>query len=65
MENPYSDAELIKVDTLQEELQRLSDPSVSPQLLDFIEFLLVIDPSKISLRILCDNGAMFIKVLQP
>lgn len=46
MENPHDGTELIKIGTLREELQRLSDPPVSPQLLDFIEFLLVIDPRK-------------------
>jgi serine/threonine protein kinase len=34
---------LIKVNTLRQELQPLSDPPVSTQLLDFIDYLLVID----------------------
>jgi serine/threonine protein kinase len=46
MENPHDGTMLIKKSTLREELQRLSDPSVSPDLLDFIEFLLVVDHSK-------------------
>jgi serine/threonine protein kinase len=37
---------LIKVGTLRQELQSLSDPSVSTQLLDFIDYLLVIDMAK-------------------
>jgi hypothetical protein len=45
MENPHDGTMLIKKSTLREELQRLSDPSVSPDLLDFIEFLLVVDHS--------------------
>jgi len=46
MENPHNGTDLIRIGTLREELQRLSDPPVSPQLLDFIEFLLVTDHSK-------------------
>jgi serine/threonine protein kinase len=46
MENPHDGTMLIKKSTLRKELQRLSDPSVSPDLLDFIEFLLVVDHSK-------------------
>ena len=46
MENPHDGTMLIKKSTLREELQRLSDPSVSSDLLDFIEFLLVVDHSK-------------------
>ncbi|MCJ1259168.1 hypothetical protein MMC24_007004 [Lignoscripta atroalba] len=46
MDNPHDGLKLIKGGTLREELQRLSDPSVSPQLLDFIEALLVVDHSK-------------------
>ncbi|RDL42155.1 uncharacterized protein BP5553_02134 [Venustampulla echinocandica] len=37
---------LIKVGTLRQELQSLSDPSVSTRLLDFIDYLLVIDMAK-------------------
>jgi hypothetical protein len=37
---------LIKVGTLRQELQSLSDPSVSTQLLDFIDYLLVIEMAK-------------------
>lgn len=37
---------LIKVDTLRQELQSLSDPSVSTQLLKFIDYLLVIEMAK-------------------
>lgn len=37
---------LIKVGTLRHELQSLSGPSVSTQLLDFIDYLLVIDMAK-------------------
>ena len=46
MENPYDGMDLIKVRALREELQRLSDPPVSLQLLEFIEFLLVVDHKK-------------------
>jgi len=46
MENPHDGTMLIKKSNLREELQRLSNPSVSPDLLDFIEFLLVVDHSK-------------------
>lgn len=46
MDNPHDGTMLMKGGTLREELQRLSDPSVSPQLLDFIESLLVVDHSK-------------------
>jgi hypothetical protein len=37
---------LIKVGTLRQELQSFSDPSVLTQLLDFIDYLLVIDIAK-------------------
>lgn len=37
---------LIKVGTLRQELQSLSDPSVSTQLLDFIDYLLVVDMAR-------------------
>jgi hypothetical protein len=37
---------LIKVGTLRQELQSLSGPSVSTQLLDFTEYLLIIDMAK-------------------
>lgn len=43
MNNPHDGTKLIKSGTLREELQRLSDPFVSPQLVDFIETLLVED----------------------
>jgi len=46
MENPHDGTNLIKGGTLREELQQLSDPSVSPQLLEFIEYLLVVDHNK-------------------
>jgi len=46
MDNPHDGMKLIKGGTLWEELQRLSDPPTSPQLLDFIESLLVVDHSK-------------------
>jgi serine/threonine protein kinase len=46
MDNPHDGTKLIKGGTLREELQQLSDPPVSPQLLDFIEYLLVVDHSK-------------------
>ena len=46
MENPHLGTKLIEEGTLREELQRLSDPSVSLQILDFIESLLVVDHSK-------------------
>ncbi|KAK0103328.1 hypothetical protein ONS95_005357 [Cadophora gregata] len=37
---------LIKVGTLRQELQSLSGPSVSTQLLDFIDYLLVVDMAR-------------------
>lgn len=37
---------LIKVGTWREELERISDPCVSRELLDFIEYLLVVDMEK-------------------
>lgn len=46
MDNPHDGKDLIKVGSLREELERLSDPSVSLQLLDFLEYLLVIDLNK-------------------
>ena len=46
MDNPHDGTRLIKGGTLREELQRLPKPSVSLELLDFIESLLVIDHSK-------------------
>lgn len=46
MDNPHDGTKLIKGGTLREELQRLSDPPASPQLLEFIESLLVVDHSK-------------------
>lgn len=46
MDNPHDGMKLIKGGTLWEELQRLSDPPTSPQLLNFIESLLVVDHSK-------------------
>lgn len=36
----------IKVGSLRQELERLSGPVVSPELLDFIEYLLVVDHTK-------------------
>jgi hypothetical protein len=37
---------LIKINTLRQELQSLSDPSVSTRFIDFIDYLLVIDMTK-------------------
>ncbi|KAF2968974.1 hypothetical protein GQX73_g4613 [Xylaria multiplex] len=37
---------LIKVQSLRQELERIGDPPVSSSLIDFIEALLIIDPSK-------------------
>ncbi|KAJ8126888.1 hypothetical protein O1611_g6754 [Lasiodiplodia mahajangana] len=37
---------LIKIQTLRKELERIVDPPVSSSLVDFIESLLIIDPSK-------------------
>lgn len=37
---------LFKVQTLREELERIENPPVSPSIIDFIESLLIIDPSK-------------------
>lgn len=37
---------LIKLSTLRQELQSLSGPSVSPKLLDFINYLLIVDMTK-------------------
>ncbi len=34
---------LIKVESLREELDKISDPAVPKQLLDFIDYLLVVD----------------------
>ena len=41
-----SDRQFITVGTLRKELEKLSGPKVSPELLDFIEFLLVVDHTK-------------------
>lgn len=41
VEGPY-----IKVGTLRQELPNLTDPKASPDLIDFIEYLLVIDHTK-------------------
>ena len=38
--------QFITVGTLRQELEKVSAPKVSPELLDLIDFLLVIDPSK-------------------
>ena len=40
------DTPFIKVGTLRQELDKLNDPKVSPELLDFIDYLLVIDHTK-------------------
>ena len=39
--------QFITVSTLRQELEKLSAPEVSPELLDFIEYLLVLDHTKI------------------
>lgn len=41
-----SERQYITVGSLRQELEKLSAPEVSPELLDFIEFLLVIDHTK-------------------
>ncbi len=41
-----SERQFITVGTLRQELEKISAPKVSPELLDFIEFLLVLDPTK-------------------
>ncbi|KAF1963553.1 kinase-like protein [Byssothecium circinans] len=46
MDNPHDGTMLINRGTWREELQRLTNPPVSPELLDFIETLLVIDHNK-------------------
>ncbi|KAF2126202.1 kinase-like protein [Dothidotthia symphoricarpi CBS 119687] len=46
MDHPLSPIKLITKGNWREELQHIPDPSVSPDLLDFIESLLVIDPDK-------------------
>jgi len=46
MDNPHDGTKLIQGGNLRDELQRLSGPLVSPQLLDFIETLLIVDHSK-------------------
>jgi serine/threonine protein kinase len=38
--------QFIKVGTLRSELERLPGPKISPELLDFIEYLLVVDHTK-------------------
>lgn len=38
--------QFITVGTLRQELEKISAPKVSPELLDFIEFLLVLDHTK-------------------
>jgi serine/threonine protein kinase len=46
MDHPLEPVKLITRGHWREELQRISDPPVPQDLLDFIEFLLVIDPDK-------------------
>ncbi|KAF2253495.1 kinase-like protein [Trematosphaeria pertusa] len=46
MENPHNGMKLINGGNWREELQRLPGPPVSPELLDFIESLLIVDHSK-------------------
>lgn len=41
-----SEIQFITVGTLRQELEKISAPKVSPELLDFIEFLLVLDHTK-------------------
>ena len=41
-----SETPFITVGTLRQELERMSGPMVSPELLDFIDFLLVVDHTK-------------------
>lgn len=41
-----SERQLITIGTLRQELENISAPKVSPELLDFIEFLLVLDHTK-------------------
>lgn len=40
------ETQFIKVGTLRQELERLPGPKVSPDLIDFIEYLLVVDHTK-------------------
>ncbi len=40
------ETQYIKVGNLRQELERLPDPKVSPELIDFTEYLLVIDHTK-------------------
>ena len=41
-----SERQFITVGTLRQELEKISAPEVSPELLDYIEFLLVLDHTK-------------------
>ena len=47
-EHPDSklETQYIKVDTLRQELERLPGPRVSPELIDFIQYLLLVDHTK-------------------
>lgn len=44
--NDSSERQFVTVGTLRQELEKLSTPKVPPELLDFIEFLLVLDHTK-------------------
>jgi len=46
MDHPLGSMKLITRGNWREELQHIPDPPVSPDLLDFIESLLIIDPDK-------------------
>lgn len=46
LEGDESPSHYITIGTLRQELEKISDPKIAPELLDFIDFLLVVDHTK-------------------